>query len=230
LRKTDEKKHSKLLLFDQGFLSQGFTSLTGVDEAGRGPWAGPVVASAVIVRDFSFESAIDDSKKMTPRSRAKAYAEILKKCSVGVGAVDSELIDEINILEATFRAMREALKSLGQTPDCVLVDGNRTPETSYKVTPVIDGDATSFSIACASIVAKVTRDRMMEYFDEVYPQYGFRRHKGYGTPEHAAALKQHGPCRIHRKSFAPIRVLCHPRESGDQRYIKVDSRLRGNDQ
>ena len=216
MRKTDEKKHHKLLLFDQGFLSQGFTSLTGVDEAGRGPWAGPVVASAVIVRDFSFEAVIDDSKKMTARSRARAYEEILTKCSVGVGVVDSDVIDEINILEATLRAMREALKSLGHKPDRVLVDGNRSPEASSLFTPVIDGDAKSFSIACASIVAKVTRDRMMEYFDEVYPSYGFSRHKGYGTAEHAAALQQHGPCRIHRKSFAPIRALCHPRESGDQ--------------
>ncbi len=207
MRKTDEKKHSKLLLFDQGFLSQGFTSLTGVDEAGRGPWAGPVVASAVIVRDFSFENIIDDSKKMTSRSRDRAYEEILTKCSVGIGMVDSDTIDEINILEATLCAMQEALKSLGQTPDCVLVDGNRTPKTSYRVTPVIDGDAKSFSIACASIVAKVSRDRMMAYFDEVYPEYGFSRHKGYGTPEHAAALKKHGPCRIHRKSFEPIKKV-----------------------
>jgi len=175
-----------------------------VDEAGRGPWAGPVVASAVIVRDFSFQNVVDDSKKMTPRSRERAYEEILTKCSVGIGMVDSDTIDQINILEATYRAMREALKSLGQTPDRVLVDGNRTPEVSHRFTPVVDGDAKSFSIACASVVAKVTRDRLMEFFDEVYPQYGFRRHKGYGTPEHMAALKQHGPCRIHRKSFKPV--------------------------
>ena len=207
MRKTGEKKHSKLLLFDQDFLNQGFTSLTGVDEAGRGPWAGPVVASAVIVRDFSFESDINDSKKMTPSSRARAYDEILTKCVVGVGVVDSDTIDKINILEATFCAMQEALKNVRQAPDCVLVDGNRMPKSSYRLTPVTGGDAKSFSVACASIVAKVTRDRMMEYFDEVFPQYGFKEHKGYGTPAHQAALEKHGPCRIHRKSFAPIKAL-----------------------
>ena len=204
MRKTGEKKHSKLLLFDQDFLNQGFTSLAGVDEAGRGPWAGPVVASAVIVRDFSFECDVDDSKKMTPRSRERAYEEILTKCSIGIGMVDSDTIDRINILEATFQAMQEALKGLGKTPDCVLVDGNRAPKAPYRFTPVVDGDAKSFSIACASVVAKVTRDRLMEYFDEVYPRYGFVRHKGYGTPEHLAALNSTGRAGSIEKVLNPL--------------------------
>ena len=207
MKKAGEKKRSKLLLFDQDFLSRGFISLAGVDEAGRGPWAGPVVASAVIVRDFSFERDIDDSKKMTPKARELAYEEIMVKCLVGIGVVDSEAIDRVNILEATLLAMDQALQKLGTRPDCVLVDGNKAPKAPYRFMPVVDGDAQSFSIACASVVAKVTRDRMMEYFDEVYPRYGFKKHKGYGTAEHQELLVKHGPCRIHRKSFEPIRRL-----------------------
>ena len=210
MRKTEEKKLSRLhqlLLFDEGFRKQGLLSLAGVDEAGRGPWAGPVVASAVIVRDPSFENPVDDSKKMTASSRERAYGEILKKCEVGVGIVDVEAIDRINILEATFQAMNEALERLGTTPDRVLVDGNKTPRVSFRFEPVIDGDAKSFSIACASVVAKVTRDRLMDVFDDTYPQYGFGRHKGYGTREHAEALKKHGPCKIHRRSFEPVKNL-----------------------
>ena len=210
MRKTEEKKLSRLhqlLLFDEGFRKQGFLSLAGVDEAGRGPWAGPVVASAVVVRDVSFTNTIDDSKKMTSASRERAYSEILEKCEVGVGIVDVETIDRVNILEATFRAMGEALERLSAAPDCVLVDGNKVPRVPYRLQPVVDGDARSFSIACASVVAKVTRDRLMEVLDEVYPLYGFGRHKGYGTREHADALKKHGPCKIHRKSFEPVKNL-----------------------
>ena len=210
MRKTDEKKASRLnrlLLFDRDFLGQGFESLAGLDEAGRGPWAGPVVASAVIVRDFSFQNPIDDSKKMTALSRERAFDEILEKCVVGVGIVEPAEIDRVNILQATFRAMEEALDGLGTAPGCVLVDGPHVTKSSHRQFPVIDGDGKSFSIACASVVAKVTRDRLMEYYDEVYPRYGFARHKGYGTAEHQKALKEHGPCRIHRKSFEPIRLL-----------------------
>ena len=205
MKRTGKRKLNRLLLFDQDFLSQGFTSLAGVDEAGRGPWAGPVVASAVIVRDFSFRHPVDDSKKMTPLARERAYGEILEKCVVGIGIVEAPEIDRINILQATYRAMTEALEALGLEPDCVLVDGPGAPKTRYQQFPVVDGDARSFSIACASVAAKVTRDRIMEYYDGIYPRYGFARHKGYGTAAHAAALAKHGPCRIHRKSFEPIR-------------------------
>ena len=187
-----------------------------MDEAGRGPLAGPVVASAVIVRDFSFVSLIDDSKKMNEASREKACEEILAKCRVGIGVVEHDEIDRINILEATLKAMAEAVVKLGETPDALLIDGNKTPRLPACRTgrplrqfAIVDGDALSFSIACASIVAKVTRDRMMEYYDELYPRYGFKGHKGYGTKEHLGALKAYGPCHIHRKSFAPIATLRH---------------------
>lgn len=208
MRKSENEKRRKLLQeHDRRFLKQGFLSLAGVDEAGRGPLAGPVVASAVIVRDFSFSTPVDDSKKMTPKSREHAYNEILEKCSVGIGVVESARIDEINILEASLRAMTEAVSKLGVAPDCVLIDGLRAPKLPFRQFPIVDGDAKSFSIACASVVAKVTRDRMMNYYDEVYPQYGFKKHKGYGTKEHVAALKKHGSCKIHRKTFEPIKSM-----------------------
>jgi len=207
LRKNEETLKLSLLQHDQSFLSQGFKSLAGVDEAGRGPLAGPVVASAVIVRDFSFRVKVDDSKRMTPPGRAAAFDEILQKCFVGIGAVEAEVIDEINILQASLRAMEEAVVKLKQIPDCVLIDGTKSPSLPFRQFPIVDGDSKSFSIACASIVAKVMRDRMMEYYDGIYPDYGFGKHKGYGTEGHLSALKKFGPCRIHRKSFEPVKVL-----------------------
>ncbi len=204
MKKSASEKKSLLLQHDKAFLDQGFLSLAGVDEAGRGPLAGPVVASAVIVRDFSFLSPIDDSKKMTPLSREKAYAEILEKSVVGIGVVDVLKIDEINIYRATMLAMEEAVKQLKVTPDAVLIDGPKAPRTPFKQFPIVNGDAISFSIACASVVAKVTRDRMMMHYDRVYPEYGFKNHKGYGTRKHLEALERYGPCKIHRKSFRPV--------------------------
>ena len=176
-----------------------------MDEAGRGPLAGPVVASAVIVRDFSFSSAVDDSKKMSAKARNIAYDEILTKCVVGIAIVDHDAIDRINIFQATLKAMEEAVMKLKQVPDGVLIDGPKGPRLPFKQFPIVDGDAKSFSIACASVVAKVTRDRMMEHYDTLYPQYGFAKHKGYGTAEHIEALKKYGPCEIHRKAFEPVR-------------------------
>ncbi len=205
--KKATEKNSRLLLCDQTFLTKGFSSLAGVDEAGRGPLAGPVVASAVIVRDFSFSSTVNDSKKMTPGSRARAYEEILEKCVVGVGIVDQTVIDEINIFEATLRAMQEAVMKLSETPGCLLIDGPKAPKLPFTQFPMVNGDGLSFSIACASVVAKVTRDRMMDYYDTLYPEYGFKKHKGYGTPEHLEALKKHGPCEIHRKTFEPVKRM-----------------------
>ena len=176
-----------------------------MDEAGRGPLAGPVVASAVIVRDFSFLSAVDDSKKLTAKKREAAFDEIMGKCIVGIGVVETREIDRINILQASLKAMEIAVGKLGVLPDCLLVDGNKTPKLPIRQFAIVDGDALSFSIACASIVAKVTRDRMMDYYDDVYPEYGFKKHKGYGTRQHVEALKTKGPCEIHRKSFEPVR-------------------------
>ena len=207
MRKESAKKLQLLLQHDRQFLTQGFASLAGVDEAGRGPLAGPVVASAVVVRDFSFSCRIDDSKKMTAAAREKAYREILEKGRVGVAVVGHETIDRINIYRATLLAMREAVLKLPEMPDGVLVDGPKTPELETKLFAIVNGDALSLSIACASIVAKVTRDRLMGEYDTLYPAYGFKKHKGYGTREHLEALREHGPCEIHRKSFGPVKRL-----------------------
>lgn len=207
MRKSAQQspRRELLLRLDRSYLERGVTSLAGVDEAGRGPLAGPVVASAVIVRDFSFDARVDDSKKLSAAARAGAYDEILSKCEVGIGVVGSAAIDRDNILEATMRAMEQAVMKLGCVPDLLLVDGVSRPRLPFKLETLIDGDARSFSIACASIIAKVTRDRMMDHYDAQYPVYGFAKHKGYGTQAHMAALKKYGPCEIHRKSFAPVR-------------------------
>ena len=164
-----------------------------------------MVASAVIVRDISFLEGIDDSKKMTERQRQDACDEILAKCVVGIGVVEHDEIDRINILQASLKAMQEAVVKLDQTPDCLLIDGNKSPNIPIRQFEIIEGDSKSFAIACASIVAKVMRDRMMEYYDQVYPRYGFKKHKGYGTAEHLRALKENGPCKIHRTSFDPVK-------------------------
>ncbi|OIO39154.1 MAG: ribonuclease HII [Candidatus Omnitrophica bacterium CG1_02_46_14] len=208
MKKSASEKKSLLRQYDQVFLDQGFRSLAGVDEAGRGPLAGPVVASAVIVRDFSFSARIDDSKKMSAKDRIAAYDQILEKGLVGIGVVEPEGIDTLNIFQATMKAMQDAVGKLKEIPDCLLIDGPYTPELPHKRFAIVNGDALSFSIACASIVAKVTRDRMMEYYDEIYPEYGFKKHKGYGTKEHFEALRKNGPCRIHRRSFEPVKSLC----------------------
>ena len=207
MKKSVSEKRSLLQQHDQTFLDQGFRSLAGVDEAGRGPLAGPVVASAVIVRDFSFSSRVDDSKKMTALARNAAYGEILEKCVIGIGVVEPESIDTLNIFQATMKAMQEAVVKLKETPECLLIDGPHSPELPFKQFAIVNGDALSFSIACASVVAKVTRDRMMDYYDGLFPAYGFKRHKGYGTKEHLEALRKNGPCQIHRKSFEPVRSL-----------------------
>lgn len=178
-----------------------------MDEAGRGPLAGPVVASAVIVREFSFSARVDDSKAMTEREREAAYEEIMAKSLVGIGVIEPRAIDAMNIFQATLRAMEAAVMKLPQAPDAILIDGPKTPNLPFRQFAVVDGDAKSFSIACASIVAKVTRDRMMDYYDAEYPAYGFKKHKGYGTPQHLAAIREKGPCQIHRMTFEPLRSL-----------------------
>ena len=204
---TLQPRPQPLLQHDLDLINQGFKSLAGVDEAGRGPLAGPVVASAVIVRDFSFSCTVNDSKKMSAKARERAFEEILSKCVVGIGIVECGTIDQIDILQATLRAMEEAVMKLGEVPGVILVDGNKTPNLPFRQVPIVDGDAISFSIACASVVAKVTRDRMMDYYAEEFPQYGFEKHKGYGTRDHMEAIKIHGPCKIHRRSFEPIKSL-----------------------
>lgn len=187
---------------EQGLKSDSVQVFCGVDEAGRGPLAGPVCAAAVIL-PFGLEiEGLNDSKKLTDKKRRSLF-EIIKKEAVayGIALVDEKRIDEINILQATFEAMREAVSQLSVTPEFVLVDGNRDPKLSVPTMTVIKGDARSANIAAASILAKVTRDTLMEEMAQKYPQYGFEIHKGYGTKKHYDALRENGPCEIHRMTF-----------------------------
>jgi ribonuclease HII len=185
--------------------AEGAEYVAGVDEAGRGPLAGPVVAAAVVLpRDLEIEG-LDDSKRLTASKREDLYGRIKADAlAVGVGSASEKVIDEINILRATFRAMRDAVAGLERAPDHVLVDGDRIPDLGVPQTPIHRGDEKSAPIAAASIIAKVTRDRLLIEYDARYPGYGFAQHKGYGTPEHIAALIRLGPCEIHRQSFRTV--------------------------
>ena len=187
-------------------LSFGHSLVCGVDEAGRGPWAGPVVAAAVVLDRARIPLGLNDSKKLSHARREALFGAITAH-AVGVGIVSAAEIDEINILQATFRAMERAVAALPETPDFALIDGNRAPKLSLPCRTVIAGDALSLSIAAASIIAKVTRDRIMTKLEGQYPGYGFAAHKGYGTAAHMAALTRLGPCTEHRKSFKPIAAL-----------------------
>ena len=182
--------------------AEGATHVAGVDEAGRGPLAGPVVAAAVVLPRELPVRGIDDSKKLTSARREELFGLIREHAvAVGTGIVGQDVIDEINILRATHRAMRESVASLQLTPDHVLVDGDPIPDAEFPQTAVHQGDSLSTAIAAASIIAKVTRDRMLVEADERFPGYGFARHKGYGTREHVSALMRLGPCELHRRSF-----------------------------
>lgn len=181
--------------------------VAGVDEAGRGPWAGPVVASAVILDRSAIPAGLNDSKKLSRPKRAALFDLIRKTASVGVGQASVEEIDEINILQASLLAMSRALAQLDRLPGAVLVDGNHAPRCELPVQCVVKGDALSLSVAAASIVAKVTRDRIMEDLAKIHPAYGWERNAGYGTQEHRQALSLVGITPHHRKSFAPIREL-----------------------
>ncbi len=185
--------------------------VAGIDEAGRGPLAGPVYAAAVILDPARLPRGLDDSKAMTPEAREKAFAKIMERAlAVGVGVADVDEIDTINILQATMLAMRRATGQLLLAPVKALVDGNRAPALACPVETIIDGDAKSMSIAAASIIAKVTRDRVMCALDAAHPGYGWTSNKGYGTPDHLAALDRLGPSVQHRKSFAPVAQLKLP--------------------
>jgi ribonuclease HII len=193
--------------FESAALNQGHTIICGIDEAGRGPWAGPVVASAVILDLKNIPQGLNDSKRLNEAKREFLFDPILQSSHVGIGIVSAKEIDEINILQATFLAMQRAFAQLKVTPQLALIDGNKSPKLNCKTQTIIGGDAKSLSIAAASIIAKVTRDRIMHQHDQSYPQYGFARHKGYGTAAHTAALALHGPCAEHRKSFKPIALI-----------------------
>jgi ribonuclease HII len=186
-------------------LKAGANAVCGVDEAGRGPLAGPVVAAAVILDPTNIPPGLNDSKKLTEKARENLFAHILATADVGVGVAGVARIDQDNILAATMWAMAEAVNDLATRPDLALVDGNRAPQLACDCRTVVKGDAKAVSIAAASIIAKVTRDRIMRRIDEAYPAYGFARHKGYGSPYHLDALARLGPCEHHRRSFAPVR-------------------------
>jgi len=184
-------------------MRNGTRHVCGIDEAGRGPWAGPVVAAAVVLDPDCIPAGLDDSKKLTEARREALFEPILACARVGIGIADVERIDRDNILAATLWAMGQAMQQIDGV-DLALIDGNRAPQLPCPVQTIIEGDARSLSIAAASIIAKVTRDRIMVGHDATYPLYGFARHKGYGTAFHQAALKRHGPTPLHRKSFAPV--------------------------
>jgi ribonuclease HII len=198
-------KHPQVNLNTEHTLwAQNIEHIAGVDEAGRGPLAGPVVAAAVIFPKEFFIYGVDDSKKLQARKREELFIMISQQAvSVGVGIIDHKVIDRINILQATHLAMRRALENLAVKPDYVLVDGNSFKHDTLRFQNIIGGDAKSFTIAAASIIAKVTRDRLMCELDACFPHYGFARHKGYGTPQHIEAIRSYGICEIHRKSFHP---------------------------
>ncbi|ADH17719.1 ribonuclease HII [Chlamydia trachomatis] len=193
-------------IFENQAIEQGYSQVAGIDEAGRGPLAGPVVAGACILPRGKVFLGIDDSKKLTPKQRRYLYELLLEDPEVdcGVGVVSVERIDEINILEATKEAMVQAIASLRSTPDFLLVDGLFLPHKVPSL-KIIKGDARSVSIAAASIIAKEYRDELMRKLHVEYPEYGFDKHKGYGTAAHLQALKHFGPCVYHRKSFSPVK-------------------------
>jgi ribonuclease HII len=199
---------------EKKFFQLGYRLIGGVDEAGRGPLAGPVVAACVVI-DANFKidrsdlELVTDSKKLSAKKREKLFKLIKDKAlAVEIGVVDSRTIDKINILQASFLAMRRAISRLPVAPDYVILDGTfKIPKFNLPQTAIVKGDATVFTIAAASIIAKVSRDWLMTEFDKKYPAYQFAKHKGYGTKLHLNALAAHGPCPIHRQSFAPVREL-----------------------
>jgi ribonuclease HII len=184
----------------------GYRYIAGIDEAGRGPLAGPVVAAAVILPIRCRVAGVDDSKQLSETERERLYSVILEKAvAVGIGSADAGEIDSYNILEATRLAMRRAVDNLAPVPDYLLIDAVTLPGVGVPARPIIKGDSLSLSIAAASIIAKVTRDHLMRAYHEVFPQYNFLSHKGYGTVDHLRRLARYGPCVIHRRTFAPVR-------------------------
>ena len=203
MKEKEIERLNKLKEDEQNLYSDKIKYICGIDEAGRGPLAGPVVVGAVILPKDSFIEGVNDSKKISEKKREKIYDQIISEAiSYSVGIVDEKTIDDINILNATKLALTNAIKDLDIKPDLILVDALTNIDTCgipYK--SIIKGDAKEYSIAAASIIAKVTRDRMMKEYDKIYPEYGFEKHKGYGTSAHIQVIKEKGACSIHRKSF-----------------------------
>lgn len=189
--------------FEKAAVNSGFSCICGVDEAGRGPLAGPVCAAAVILPAGAAIEGLDDSKKLTEKKRERLY-DIIKQTAVAYSVAYGTLeeIETVNILEATYLAMNRAIEGLSVKPDFALIDGNRVPRgIKIPCETIVKGDSKSMSVAAASVLAKVTRDRLMLEYDKKYPEYNFKKHKGYGTKEHTELIKQYGPCEIHRLSF-----------------------------
>ena len=187
---------------EDGFINQGLGVICGVDEAGRGPLAGPVCAAAVILPPHTQIPGLNDSKKLSDKRRRELFPVICEQAlAYGIAFATEQEIDEINILQATYEAMRDAISKLPVSPDILLNDAVTIPQVTIPQIPIIKGDAKSISIGAASIIAKVTRDRLMVEYDSVFPEYGFASNKGYGSAAHIEAIKKNGPCPIHRRSF-----------------------------
>jgi ribonuclease HII len=208
MERRETQRLRRMWEYEDDSHTRGYTLVAGVDEAGRGPLAGPVVAAAVILPKGKLIEHCNDSKLLTPTARRQLCETILSDSEilVGIGVVSSVEIDEVNILRATIRAMTLAVQDLPQRPEYVLVDGLSIPGLGIENRAIIKGDSKSISIAAASIIAKKTRDDIMEDYDRTYREYGFARHKGYGTAAHLEMLKKHGPCPIHRRSFMPVKT------------------------
>ena len=203
MKEKEEERLKNLKQIEKELYQKGFQTIAGIDEAGRGPLAGPVVVAGVIMPKDSMIEGVNDSKKVSEKKREKLYDLILEKAiSYSVAVIGQDCIDEINILNATKQGVTTVVEELDVKPDLILIDALTHINTKgIPYDSIIKGDAKCYSIAAASILAKVTRDRIMRQWDEIYPQYGFARHKGYGTAAHIAAIKQYGLCPIHRKSF-----------------------------
>ena len=194
-----------LLEYETKGIAKGYSNIAGIDEAGRGPLAGPVVAAAVIFATKVDIAGLDDSKKLSPKKREELFSQIQTSASAyGIAIVNREVIDEINILQASRLAMKQAVEQLQPIPDLLLIDGSQKIDSALDQWAIVRGDSKSLSITAASVLAKVTRDRIMEDYHKVYPQYEFHRHKGYGTKLHRELIEEHGPCPIHRNTFKGV--------------------------
>lgn len=209
IEKTEWRRLQVLMTYENAARQQGYQLIAGIDEAGRGPLAGPVIAAACIIPCDVFFPGVNDSKQLSPQQRSVLFDQISADSRVcfGIGNISHQEIDRINIYQATIVAMLQAIEVLPQKPDLLLVDGMQLSHPGIPCQKIIKGDCKSQSIAAASILAKVTRDRMMTEFHHQWPHYGFDQHKGYGTPQHIEAIRKWGPCPIHRLSFEPLKSL-----------------------
>lgn len=205
--KKPRSRFAKMCVHENQLTESGYVSIAGVDEAGRGPLAGPVYAAACILPPGVVFRGLNDSKQLNSEERESLFSKLMKTEGVfyGLGVATKDEIDQINIYHATFLAMQRAVAALSKVPDYLLIDGNRTPKFEIPCKALVDGDCLSISIAAASIIAKVLRDRHMKELDAIWPQYGFAKHKGYYTQGHMEAIEKWGPCPEHRQSFAPVR-------------------------